>query len=67
MFETGNYIEILHGIDHFEINSIKECFDLLPLHLKQIVIQQTNNIKKINSIVPKIGHKNAIDIIRKVY
>jgi tryptophan halogenase len=67
LFETGNYIEILHGIDHFEINSIKECFDLLPLHLKQIVIQQINNIKKNNSIVPKIGHKNAIDIIRKVY
>tara|TARA_E500000318_G_scaffold84104_1_gene79824 strand:+ start:2392 stop:3777 length:1386 start_codon:yes stop_codon:yes gene_type:complete len=67
LFESGNYIEVLQGINHFKNNSIKKCFDSLPFNLKESVIQKTKDFKQSNSIVPKIKHKEAIDKIRKAF
>jgi tryptophan halogenase len=67
LFESGNYIEVLHGLRFFDQNSIKECFLNLPINIKNAAIEESSLWFLNNMRTPKIGHKAAIDLIRSTY
>ena len=67
LFEVGNYIEVLHGLNYFNNDQIKTAFENLPLNLQSKVIQDTENFVAFNRTSPKIGHRAAIDLILKYY
>jgi len=67
LFEAGNYIELLYGLNYFNIDMIKKVFENLPVNLKNKVVKDTEEFIAFNDKSPKISHKEAIDLILKYY
>jgi len=67
LFESGNYIEVLYGLNYFNVDLIKNVFENLPVNLKNKVVKDTEEFIAFNDKSPKIGHKEAIDLILKYY
>jgi tryptophan halogenase len=67
LFEVGNYIEVLYGLNYFNTNVIKNVFENLPVNLKNKVVKDTDDFIAFNDKSPKIGHKKAIDLILEHY
>lgn len=64
---AGNYIEVLYGLNYFNIDLIKKSFENLPFNLKNKVVKDTDEFITYNDKSPKIGHKEAINLILKYY
>ena len=63
-FNSDHHIMVLHGIDHFNTNSIKKEFDMHHIGLKI----ESDNIISSNKLqhdtVPRISHKEFIKYFR---
>jgi len=67
MFNASNFIQVLYGVNKFNIDSIKTEYQNLPLYFNN---EANNNLKsKLNryEFAPKIGHKEFISRIRTAY
>ena len=64
LFSDGHYLQILAGLKLFDVDKIKQEYDLMSPEIKTIAdnfIRETRTLEKIN---PAIGHKEFISRIR---
>jgi tryptophan halogenase len=67
MFNSGNFTQILYGLNKFNVDSIKKQFDYIPDLLTVAAKHKLQEKLLKNELMPKIGHKEYITALRTIY
>jgi len=66
LFDKLNYLLVLHGIGHFDIQSIKEQYEVISPSAREFADQVINNLESNKHNAKFIPHKTIIELVRRL-
>ena len=66
LFDKLNYLLVLHGIGHFDIQSIKEQYELISPSAREFADRVINDLESNKHNAKFIPHKTIIELVRRL-